>query len=188
MRSAVGLLVLGLVLGAGLVCAEQLPAKNQALLLLRILAYDHNLTKRADPKVVTVLVVYKADSSESESTARGVYAAVQELSRSTSVGGLPVRALVIPYAAKTFEADATKVKVAALYLSSGLDDTLGAITKVTRRHSMLSFTGAAGYIDAIGVALTVRDGKSAILVNLPATRDEGAQLDVALLRVAKVKK
>lgn len=188
MRAAVGLLVIGLVLGAGRARADQLPAKNQALLLLRILAYDHNLAKRADPKVVTVLVVYKKDASDSESAARGIYAALQEIARTTTVSGLPVQPVLVPYVAKTFDADASKGKMAAVYLSSGLDDALDSIVKSTRLRSMLSFSGTDGYSNTVGVVLAVRNGKSAILVNLPVTKEEGAQLDAALLKVAKVKK
>jgi hypothetical protein len=188
MRAAVGLLLLGLVLGAARAHAEHLPAKNQAPLLLRILAYDDNLGKRAEPKVVTVLVVYKKDSADSESSARGIHAALQELARTTSVGGRPVQALLVPYVAKTFDADTAKGKVgkvAGVYLSSGLDDALKAIVKITRSRSMLSFTGTEAYGSMLGLVLTVRDGKSAILVNLPVAKEEGAQLHAALLRAAK---
>jgi hypothetical protein len=191
MRAAVGLLVIGLVLGAGRARAEQLPPKNQALLLLRILAYDGNLGKRAEEKLVTVLVVYRKDSAESERSARGIYAELQELEETTSVGGRRMKAMLVPYVPKTFDADTSKGKVgkvAGLYLASGLDDSLDAIAKITRPRSMLSFTGIEAYSSTVGIVLTVRDGKSAILVNLPVTREEGAHLDAALLKVAKVVK
>ena len=69
MRRGLLLALVVLLMTAGSsVWAETVPPKSQALLLLRILAYDHNLARRADNKTVTIVVVYKP-GGESEDTA-----------------------------------------------------------------------------------------------------------------------
>src|SRR5262245_44651758 len=111
--------------------ADSVPVKNQALLLLRILAYDHNLGTRVNDKTVTIVVVSKAGSSDSEDLANELVSTVRELAKNTTVSNNAIQVVRLPYAEKTFEADIGKIKAAALYIAPGLGDSVGAITTVT---------------------------------------------------------
>ena len=55
-----------------------------------------------------------------------------------------------------------------------------------RERKLLTFTGSADYVVTLAVGFALYDSKPTILVNIPASRAEGADLDPALLRVAKI--
>jgi hypothetical protein len=178
-----------LVLTSRLAVADALPSKNQALLLLRILAYDHKLGERVDGKKVTIYVVHKSGASESEDPANEMVTVLREIAKSTKLAGNSIQVVKVAFNDKTFDADISKVKAAALYVSPSLGDSLAPIMAATAKRKLLSFTGVPEYVNAgISVGFSNADGKPVISVNLPASRNEGADLDVALLRVAKIVK
>ena len=169
--------------------AEPLPSKNQALLLLRILAYDHKLGERVDNKRVTIFIVHKAGAQESEDPANEMVGVLREIGKSTKLAGNTIQVVRIPYNKDTFDNDVGKYRAAALYVSPSLGDSLGVITASTTKRRLLSFTGVTEYVNAgISVGFSNVNGKPVISVNLPSSRNEGADLDVAILRVAKIVK
>lgn len=175
------------VLGAPrLVHADTVPAKNQALLLLRILAYDHNLGSRVDNKTVTIAVVAKGGNSDSEDIANELVSVIRELAKSTTISNNAINVVRLAYSDKTFDADVAKTRAAALYVAPGLGDAIVNIAGVTHERKLLTFTGSADYVVTLAVGFAMYDSKPNILVNIPASRAEGADLDPALLRVAKI--
>jgi len=76
--------------------AEELPARQHALLLLRVLAYDRNVARRAGP-TITVVLLARAGDRGSEERAVALHGALEEASRQVVVAGLPVRAVVLAY-------------------------------------------------------------------------------------------
>jgi len=189
MRGGLVIGLLLLVLAGSQAFAEPLPSKNQALLLLRILAYDHKLADRVDGKKVTIYVVHKGGAAESEDPANEMVTVLRDIAKSTKLAGNAINVVKIAYNKDTFDADVGKVKAAALYVSPSLGDSLGPIIASTSKRKLLSFTGVVEYVNAgVAVGFSNADGKPVISVNLPASRNEGADLDVALLRVAKIVK
>jgi hypothetical protein len=162
-------------------------AGNEALLLLRVLAYDRNITKRAG-KVVTVAVVYKPGDGESEQVRGQIANALTEAAKKVTVAGLPVRVVSLGVTAN-LESDLAPMRAAAAYVCPGLGDMVPSISRVTRARSILSFAGTEKYVTSgLSIGLVRRQSKAAILVNLPSSKAEGAALDAALLRVAEVKR
>jgi hypothetical protein len=184
---AIGLVLL--VLTGGVAVADPLPAKNQALLLLRILAYDHKLGDRVDNKKVTIYVVHKSGATDSEEPANEMVGVLREIAKSTKLAGNVIQVVKIAYSDKTFDSDVARVKAAALYVSPSLGDSVGAISAVTAKRKLLTFTGSAEYVSGgVSIGFSNDGGKPVISVNIPASKNEGADLDVALLRVAKIVK
>jgi len=182
-------LIFAVALFARTAAADTVPGKNQALLMLRILAYDHNLANRADNKRVTIIVLYKAGNSDSDDASNDVTGAIRDISKSTTIANNAISVVRLVYSDKTFDADVARTKAAALYVAPGLGDSLGTITSTTQSRKLLSFTGNQDYVaSGVAVGFSLDDGKPTILVNIPASRNEGADLDVALLRVAKIVK
>ncbi len=179
-------------LSAPLVVADRTPAaelspKRRAVLGLRILAYDRNVRGRSDGKQATVLVVYRQGNEASEAAQAGLSAALEELAGTLTVGGLPVRVRPLPYNPGDFEAKLAAAHPVAAYVCPGLTDATAAISAATRRHQVLSMTGADPQVRAgLAVGVVERDDKAGVLVNLPAARAEGADFDAALLRSAEV--
>jgi hypothetical protein len=171
------------------VFADGMPTQKQALLLLRILAYDHNLGSRADNKTVTIVVVSKTGNSESEDTASELISVIRDIAKTTTLANNAIRVSRLAFSDKTFDADVEQIKAAALYVAPGLADNLGTITATTQNRKILSFAGSTNYVaSGVSVGFALEEGHSQILLNLPASRREGADLDFALLKVAKIVK
>lgn len=173
---------LAVALLAALALAEA-PAPQQATLLLRILAFDRKLPARASGSV-TIAVVYKEGNAKSETAMGQVVAALEEAAKKNTVASLPVKVQKVAYGAR-FEADLEGA--VAVYLCPGLDDGLGAITRATQARRALTFSSSEDYLkQGTSIALVAREAKLAIVVNLPNSRAEGADLDSNLLRIAEV--
>ena len=179
--------VLMVLLLAGRAGADAVPLKNQALLMLRILAYDHNLGSRIDSGHVTIVVTYKTGNTDSEDIANGMVAILQDVAKSTTIANNAITIVRVGYSDKTFDGDLARAKGAALYVAPGLGDSVGAITAVSAKRKLLTFTGVPDYVGAgVSIGFANDGGKPVISVNIPASKNEGADLDVALLRVAKI--
>jgi hypothetical protein len=169
--------------------AQTVPAKNQAALLMRILAYDRSLATRAGAEV-TVAVIAREGTPESESGQAELAAALNELAKTTSVSGLKVRAIRVSYSTpEKLEATLGSENASAAYVTAGMTDALDALIAISRKKRILTFSAAEAYVLAgISLGFVRRDSKAAILVNLPAVKSEGANLDAALLKIAEVVK
>ena len=78
-------------------------------------------------------------------------------------------------------------KPTAVYFCPGLDRDVAEALKVTRSKSIRTLTGSRAYVKAgIAIGIINVQDKPKLLVNLPASRAEGAKLDSAILRVAEV--
>lgn len=164
-----------------------LPARNRALLLLRVLLYDRNLDRRGGA-AAEVAVAYRPGDPASEADRDALLAAFAEVSRDVVAGGRPVSARAVAFRG---EADLA-VRLAesrplAVYVCEGLLGSAEEIARVTRRERVLSGGGSRALAEAgISVALVGRGARAAVVVNLPAARAEGAELDAALLALAEV--
>jgi len=167
--------------------AGDLPPRNAALLILRALAYDRKLKARVGSEV-RVLVVYQSGNQPSETTKSDLVGALQDAARETTVSGLPVRVASLAYSdAGGLEAALKSDHTAAVYVCLGVTSHANNIAEVTRRRSALTFTGDEESVKSgLSVGLITRGTKPTVLVNLPASKAEGADLDPALLRVAEV--
>ena len=181
-----------LVLLAGVVTPavsqEEVPANNRALLVLRVLAYDRKLPAKV-AEGVGIAVAYRKGDSASESCQREMESALTTAGGKATVAGKQPKATSIAYSAGNFRDDIDAAKAVSLYLCPGLDDVLDSITKLSRSRSLLTFAGRESYVDGgVAIGLVLRESKAAIVVNLPAAKSEGADLDAALLARAEVRK
>ena len=166
--------------------AEDVPASRQVLITMRALAYDGNLKSRAG-ETINIAVIHKKGNSASEQAANGITRAFGQL-QSTLVAGLPLVVTHIAYAGP----DGLKKAIAGagidlLYVCEGLDGDINTIKEITRDSRVLSVGMRQEFVEK-GLAFGVFeiDGKSTILLNLPASRNEGAAFTSDLLRLAKV--
>jgi len=170
-------------------CAEELPARNQALLLLRVLAYDRNLAQRSNG-AVTVAVVFRPGDRGSEERRAALLAAFEEVARDVVVAGLPVRVEAIPFRdAADFEGRLEAARPALAYVDPTLLKAVPEIVQATRRRGVLSADGSRNLVEAgLAIAVVAQAGRAGVVVNLKASRLEGADLDAALLAVSEVVK
>lgn len=166
---------------------DELAPRNQALLLLRVLAYDRNLARRAGPRA-TVLVLYRPGDLGSESRRSSLRTAFEEVAREVVVSGLAVEVEEVAFrSAADLDAKVAASSAALVYVDRALAPELAEITRATRVRSALTAAGARELLpQGVAVAVVASGTRAAILVNLAAARREGADLDSALLGIAEV--
>lgn len=167
--------------------ADDLTPRKQALLLVRVLVYDRNLTARVHG-VVRVAVAFRPGDRRSEERRDEMVSALEEVSREVVALGLPIEAVAVPYHdAADFEARLARHAPACLFVCSGLDGAVKEIATGARRRRVLSVTGSREMAEAgLAVALVNRGRRAGVVVNVPAAKAEGADLDAALLGIAEV--
>src|SRR5260370_30001864 len=75
--------------------ASDLPVTDQAVFLLRVLAYDRNLKMRT-PEAVTILVAYQAGNDRSEAAKNELAGEINRLARDRLLAGPSVSRAPIP--------------------------------------------------------------------------------------------
>ena len=159
--------------------------EQQARWLLRVLAYDRNLRARAG-SVVTIAIAGRG--AEDAAPCQALAAALSAQTERARLAGLPVRAIFIEYTeVGPFAARLIAERAVAVYVCAGLSDRVAALAHIGQRRGILMVGGAEGDVRAgLGVGVVPRAGQLVVLVNLPAARAQGADLDAAFLRVAEV--
>jgi hypothetical protein len=185
LRLAAALLAVALLAGHAR-AEEALPARNQALLLLRVLAYDRALRGRAG-EAATIGVAFRPGDGPSESARDAMVLELKRAAESFSVAGLPVRIVAIPWARGGPAPHLPADRLVALYVAPGLEAEAAAIARETRARQVLTFTMLRPSVEAgLSVGLVNRGSRAGLLLNRTAARAEGADLDSALLAIAEV--
>jgi uncharacterized protein DUF4154 len=169
--------------------ADDLAPRKQALLLLRVLVYDRNLKARAGT-TVRVAVTYRAGDGdrEAERERDEVVAAFEAVSREVVAAGLPVEIAAVPYRDPAdFDARLAAAHPASVYACASLRAAAKDIARASRAHGALSAAGQREAVEAgLAIGLVNRGPRAGVVVNLPAAKAEGADLDAALLAIAEV--
>ena len=188
LRGALAGLALGVgwSLGARAALAQG-DASREAALILRILSYDRNLSRRASGTVL-ILVAFLPGNAASESERTRIMSALNALGARTTVASMPARAAEHPYRdAAGLLAAMRAQRAAAVYVCSGLAGQVSAISGVAREASSLTMTADGDAVRrGLGVGLVADGSQVRLMVNLPAVEAEGARLDAAVLRLAEV--
>jgi hypothetical protein len=167
--------------------AAELPADKQALLLLRVLAYDRTIVHHAAGALV-VAVVHRANDEDSAARIDAVRAALTDLARTTTVAGFRVNIISLAYtSAADLDARLMAEHVVAMLLAADLDPFASEISAISRRRSILSATGGRELVKkGMCVGLVLREQHPGLIVNLTACRGEDVSFDSELLSLAEV--
>jgi hypothetical protein len=170
----------------GSAMAEEVAIEKHVMIVTRALSYDHNLVRRAG-KALVVAALSKAGVAESERAGETVARAFRTLA-SVKVQGLAIQATHLRYttaAALVAAIDAQGIDV--LHVGPALDGDLESVLEISRRKQVVT-VGAREDQVVKGVSLGVVSigSKLTVVVNLPASKGEGAAFAMELLRLAKV--
>jgi len=184
--------LLALALSISMFCAPQATAdpmslrERHATILAKSLTYDDNLLSRAGKEVV-VAVLYRAGA---EATAEDAEAWRQAFDNLASLRflDLPFRALTLPLeTAEQLRKAIDQQGIDALFVLGATKDDLAGIQKVTREQKVLTLASREEQVTAgLSLGVFVIDGKTTLIVNLAASREEGAVFSSQLLKLAKV--
>lgn len=181
--AALALLLVALVPSA--VSAEARPVK-QALIVLRVLAYDRALDERAGSRV-GIAVIHGA-GAESLACASRMRGAFDRLASRVTVRGKPIRVDTIAASAMS-ESLFARRRISVAYVCRGADRDIAQVRRVARATRALTFSDQVGYLErGLSIALVPDTTRIRLSINLEAARAEGARLDSQLLRLSEVVK
>ena len=154
---------------------SSMPSRMEATVLARVIAYDETPTSRADDAVV-VGVVYTSRSASSTAEGNDMVTAFKELEHRT-LRGLPFRVERIVWQdGDSLARFIGQHGVDALYVAAGLDDHIGAISRVTRDLHVLTLTATRQYVvNGLSVCATIIANKPILVLNQKASAAEGAR-------------
>ena len=174
-----------LVLGLHVQAQERpVPVPIQAALLTKILAFDRNLPS-TDPEGLVVAVLYQ-EKVRSSVNAKDAWI---EAAESLELDGQPtLRCLAIEITdPEVLRTSLTDRGIHVIYVTPLRAVGMREITAASRSLKIRTFTGVPEYVGAgIGVGIGMKGERPEILINLPASRAEGADFRARLLKLARV--
>ncbi len=167
------------------VSAGGVPVDRQALILIRALAYDRNLTSRAGDEL-TVAVAYKFGDATSKAAADKVSSAFKA-TKKLKVQGLSIRVVKAAIGRDDLEAITKKNGVDAIFLCPNLEGELPKITALSQRVGVTTLGASREYAErGVSIVVVAKKKKASLVVNLPSAKAEGMNLSSELLELADV--
>ncbi len=185
-----GIVLLLVVLLAAMSDVEDMavPISTQYPLFLKILSYDRNLETQA-PEEIIIGVVYQDRFRESRSAKDEFLRVAKSPQIQHEINGISVRCVPIEIEGGKDLAQALERQPAhVLYVTPLRAIEVSAISSVSQAQGATTLTGVPEYVEAglaVGIDLK-KDRKPSILVNLEASKAEGANFNAQLLKLVKV--
>jgi len=163
--------------------AEPLPPRGQALMVLRVLAFDRGLERRASGAVL-VVVAARAGDVAGEGRRDAVVEAIRELSKDTRARGLAVEARAVSWDGGSAQSLA---RAAAVVVVGKLAEQAAEVGQVTRARRVLSIGEDAAAVErGLAVAVFARDARPVIAASMLTARQEGVSFEPSFLRQAEL--
>lgn len=162
------------------------PVAVQIPILAKVLNFDRNLPGRAGGRLV-VGVLFQSRYRTSANVADEVCRSLMELP-ADAFGAMERSCVAIDLDATAALDSALRRKhVQVLYVSPLRAIPLGEVTTVSRAAGITTLTGVPRYVETgLAIGLDMRDERPEIVINLAASRAEGADLTAHLLKLARV--
>ncbi len=142
--------------------AGKAPEKVQAALFMKLLAFHKGI---ASGGKVVIYVAAAPDFAQELRKGVGKKIGSAELAEVVSGDGVPDE------------------KPSAVYV--GTEKLVASLTAYTRKHDLLSITGEPGLVEqGISLGVGTEDGKPTVLINTTASKEEAAQWDPAVFKIA----
>jgi hypothetical protein len=162
------------------------PVEVQVPLLLKILAFDRALTGDESDSLVVGVVFQGRNRTSSEIGAevRGRLAAGGR----PWIAGRAIRVVPIDLdATGDISAVLLRDSVRVLYVAPLRAVAISTVAAATRERLVVSFTGIPRYVEqGLSVGIDVNGVRPQIVINLPASRAEGALFSADLLKLARI--
>jgi hypothetical protein len=105
-----------------------------------------------------------------------------------TIDGRKVRVIAMPIAGMgEVEATLKRANVDALYVTPLRSPDIAALARVTRRHKVLTLTGVPVFVeDGLAVGVAMKGNRPLVVINLNASKAEGADFSSQLLHISKI--
>ncbi len=165
--------------------ASEVPVDRQALILIRALAYDRNLTSRAGDELV-VAVAYKFGDTTSKTAADKVTKAFKA-TKKLKIQGLPIRVVKVAIGRDDLEQITADEGVDAIFLCPNMSGELATVTALSQRVGVTTLGASHDYSDrGVAIVVVAKNKKASLVVNLSSAKAEGMNLSSELLELAEV--
>ncbi len=153
--------------------AQDLPLVIQAKLMLKVVTFDHNFSKRVAGGVVNVGVLEYSADSDSQSNADELKGLLGKMS-SIKIKGHSFKVVPIIYNDPLKLSSAiSEANLAMLYVTKGNDAHINAISEATREAKVLSLSGNVSYVkDVLSIGFGIENKKPKIYANVQALNAE----------------
>jgi hypothetical protein len=165
---------------------EKMPAPRFATFLARMLTYDTNLKKRAGDKLA-IAVLYDGKSPTSVNKGAELAVALNNLEL-VRILDLPVETLGLAVSSiSELEKAVHLYGIDAFVVGDGLEKQNALIAQVAKKEKIVTIGTSSDQVRAgLAIAVYLENGKSKILVNLPASKSQGVAFSSDLLGLAEV--
>jgi hypothetical protein len=162
------------------------PVAVQVPILVKILNFDRNLAGRAAGRLV-VGVLFQSRYRTSANVADEVCLALRVLPAG-ALGAIELSCVAIDLdATSALDSALKRNRVQVLYVSPLRAVPLADVTAVSRSAGITTLTGVPRYVETgLAIGLDMKGERPEILINLAASRAEGADLTAHLLKLARL--
>jgi hypothetical protein len=162
---------------------QELPIRNQALLLFRVLSYDRNLAQRAHSSV-TIAVAWRTGDEVLRDEAIDSLRAVGSQFK---IAGLPVRAVPVHFERGEFSRQLVATGANVVLVVGSLVADARELSNTFRELHLLSASSSLGSADeGLTIGISTRGRRAAVRVNVQAGHAAGADFDSTLFTVAEM--
>jgi hypothetical protein len=154
------------------------PTDIQSLMILKLIPYDKELKTKTGGNV-KIGVFYNNNSHSVSSKSEFISAFNKQIGK---ISGEVNFSLL-----ETNDVNALK-SVNVIYVTPNSEQYLDSIKSIARSSKIMTTTGVAKYVEdgKVSVAITSKNNKPKILVNLPSAEAEGVNFSSNLLKLAEV--
>jgi len=162
------------------------PIDVQFPIFFKIFSYDKNLTQKVKDHF-DLLIVYQRKFRTSLNIKNSAQSVLEGKSfKYFNSSPVIIKSISIESASELDEYLA-KNHIDCIYIAPLRAIHISEITSITRKRKILSTTGVVEYVEqGVSVGLAIKSEKPQILINLPASKAEGADFSSQLLKLAKI--
>lgn len=168
---------------------EPVPVPMQIQIMVKILNFDRKLPERLGGRL-TVGVIYQGRYRTSANVGGEVCGTMMGLPQSAlgSLSSLQLSCVKIDLdETPDLAAALRRERIQVLYVSPLRAYRLEDVVAVTRPAQITSMTGVPRYVEAgVAIGVDMKGDRPEIMINLGASRAEGADLNAQLLKLARV--
>jgi hypothetical protein len=161
------------------------PPDLQAAIFSRVLSFDRALKPRVG-KTVTIGILFQPSNEDSKQDRHRMITAFDALEK--TIQELPSRLVSHGYRdARHLGAWIDEHEVDVLYVTTGFEAELAEVRSVVADKKVVTLTPVREYVEqGLAIAVVARKNRPQVVVNLPATRAVGMDLDPKVLQLSDV--
>lgn len=160
------------------------PMRVQMPILLKVISFDRRLHARAPRDVVIGVVMQRGNRASVVAHDQAVEVLTAP---GTSVDGIPVRVVTFDLDRQSVQDILDNTVLTHLYVTPLRAIDIGELASLARAAQVTTMTGVSEHLDrGLSIGVGLRAGRPRILVNVNASRAEGAELSAELLKLAEL--